>query len=381
MIRLPALITLSLATLMLGSLMLSSSAAQAARVRILATIDDDRARTGPIEARADEQVTLYAAVQVGRRWYTDAPRPRLRGKVRPLADLKATAITWSQIEPRPHHVETPPPNLGNPAYSNSVLFGPKHGKWLGYDTLEYVSHPAQAQPSAPGVLPIPQIKPTHPKLRSHGGLGTMRYAVRVELPDGEVVTSPGLEAQSRGGIERSVFRLSVRSGDDLLGWLTSYYNVPNVFGSAGKGRKHQTDLHQGADCADVIVGAARKAGSKMPYVSVAGLRPWTRPLTKRLYLDAEGLKALTEEGPGEAVVLEHGADVKRGDLMLIKYARHDWTGRRWDHIAVVGADRGEPGVFDPEDPVWHMGYLYGLIEEPARKQGLMVVQFVRLKKR
>jgi hypothetical protein len=50
-----------------------------------------------------------------------------RHRLRPLARLNVTQITWYRVEPRPHHTFTAPPTKGNPAYSNAVLFGPRHG--------------------------------------------------------------------------------------------------------------------------------------------------------------------------------------------------------------------------------------------------------------
>src|SRR5205814_7803584 len=101
------------------------------------------------------------------------------------------------------------------------------------------------------------------------------------------------------GILPTVMRVSFRAdgADDLPAYLTSFFNVPNLFGSAGTGTGHQTDLHQGADCADVIVGAARKMGEALPYSSVAGLFEHTHPVTPPLYLTPDGLfTAAPDEG-------------------------------------------------------------------------------------
>ncbi len=329
---------------------------------------------GSLEARLGEQVTLYAAVRRGRVWYTDAPRVRgvARSRVRPLADLQPASVQWLLVEPRMHHVETRPPNFPNPAYSNSVLFGRDHGRWLGYDTLEYSEQPI---PHVGTSLVVTRANPSHPGLRVNGGLGTMRYKVRITVPD-EVLESAGAERVGRGGISPRVPRVSFRSGDDLVGYLTSYFNVPNVFGSAGRGRAHQTDRHQGADCADVIIGAARKAGAPIPYTSVAGLHRFTRDLTGTLRVTPEGLR----DEDGEAVLLTFGEGARRGDLVLIKYGV-DFTGRRWDHVAVLTEDRGQPGVFDPSDQVMHMGFLSGLVREPLAAQNPAIIRLVRFDRR
>jgi hypothetical protein len=161
--------------------------------------------------------------------------------------------------------------------------------------------------------------------------------------------------------------------------MSAFFNVPNVFGSGGNGDSHQTDLFQGADCADVIIGALRAAGVKLAYTSVKGLFAYARPVTGKLMLDATGLRALVDGHPGDAVRLRFGDDVRVGDIMLIDYVNAQDLPRTWDHVAVVSADAGTRGEFDPEDRVMHMGYLYGLTDAPAGSEGPAVVQFLRWK--
>ncbi len=338
-----------------------------------------------VHARKGEVVSLYIVARVGRgrgaTYFTDAPAPRLRGRrlprgrVRPFAELGAAAVTWSRVEPRPHHVETDPPNPGNPAYSNAVLFGKRHGKWLGYDTLEYVERPIRGAVSSS--LTLRKVEPGNAKVNVHGGLGTMRYRASLQV-GGETFSTPGMERTSRQGISPRVMRVTFRSDDSLAGHARGYFNVPNVFGSAGgSGRRHQAELYQGADCADVLIGAARAAGARVPYTSVAGLGAHTRAVTGRLLLRKDGLFSEDGETP---VALPFGK-LRSGDLMLIDYHGFNGSPRSWDHIAMVDRDAGKPGMFDPDDPVLHMGYLYGLTEAPAHTEGPAYVQFRRFKKR
>lgn len=357
-----------------------SSGAWAAPAVIFAQAGDGPPRAAHVEARRGETVRLFAAVKHKRQWYSDAPELRVRQRritPRPLADLGGVAITWSLVEPRQHHVDTPPPNFGNPAYSNSVLFGTQHGKWLGYDTLEYTATPLAPKAST---LSVTRATPTEPRLAVNGGLGTMRYAVRV-TSDAGTFESPGANAVQRGGVRESVRRVSFRAGDDAVGWLTSFFNVPNVFGSAGRGRHHQTDRHQGADCADVLVGAWRKAGVKMPYTSVAGLYRYADVVTPKLLSLPEGLFEIDGDARGPAAAYAFGTDVRRGDIVVIDYGLMVGTGRTWDHIGMVGDDRGTIGAWDAEDGLLHMGYLYGLEHTPLRAQGPAVIQVLRLKPR
>jgi hypothetical protein len=63
-------------------------------------------------------------------------------------------------------------------------------------------------------------------------------------------------------------------------------------GFQGICKTHQTELFQGADCADVITGAARLGGARMAYTSVMGLRRYARPISPVLLLDEKGIFAL-----------------------------------------------------------------------------------------
>jgi hypothetical protein len=157
--------------------------------------------------------------------------------------------------------------------------------------------------------------------------------------------------------------------------------VPYVFGSAGKGRNHQTDRYQATDCADVLIGAARRAGARrLKYTSVSGLFRLTRKRTPKLLLNKRGLFYADGPRKGQPATLRFGSDVRRGDLMLIDYVGFTESPRSWDHVAVVTDDRGTKGRFDPRDPVLHMGYAWGLVKKPAHSESPSIVQFLRWRK-
>ena len=359
-----------------------------ASVFLVAGVGGAVPRDRHVNARLGQKVQVHAVVRVGRgrraRYHADVASFRHRGrlvrgkKVRPLSALGSLRWRWYRVEPRPHHVHTTPPNKGNNAYSNAVLFGKSHGKWIGYDKIEYTEGLIPGA-RGPSISPS-RTRPTHPRVDVNGGLGTMRYKVSVELDRGQKLSSHGMESQITGGISPKVFRVTFRAGDDLVGYLRGFFNVPNVFGSGGHGRRHQTDRYQGADCADVIIGAVRAAGYPMAYTSVAGLKRFARPVTERLLLTKKGVFYADGPRKGQPAVVPFGrGGVRPGDLMLIDYYGFTGSPRSWDHIAVVDRDRGVPGRFDPEDPVLHMGYLYGLTEEHARGEAPAYVRFLRFR--
>lgn len=373
---------LSLALASVAAVPAQAAAAAAPEAFVAASVEGAIASDVPVMARAGQSVKLYAVLVEGRgpaaRYMTAAPALMVRGRRVPPRRLQpppeTVGFSWSLVEPYPHHHAVPPPNAGNPAYSNAVLFGPDHGRWLGYDTIEYheTALPSETRPE----LTVASVAPTDAHVNVHGGLGTMRYKVVIRTPT-LAVASPGAEAREAHGISRRVMRVSFRRGDDVPGRLTAFFNVPNVFGSGGSGARHQTDLFQGADCADVIIGALRAAGLPLAYTSVKGLLSHARPVTPVLVMDASSVRAWRDGQAAEAVRLRFGSDVRPGDIMLIDYLGVNASPRTWDHVAIVATDAGARGELDPADLVLHMGYLYGLAEEPAATQTPALVQFLR----
>ncbi len=338
-------------------------------------------------------MTLWPVLVQGRgrktRYYTDAPALRVkrrrvpRRRIRPLAEWPGGApasCAWLRVEPNQHHVDHAPPNEGNPAYSNAVLFGPKHGRWLGYDRLEYRETPLPGATDHCRVT-VHRAEPSAARLRRHRGAGTMRYKVALSWADGASVATPGAEANGRGGIGAAVQRVSFRRDDSYLGHLSTYFNVPNVFASAGRGPGHQTDRYQGADCADVLIGAARVAGASVDYTAVSGLTRFAAPVTPVLSMDTTGVRYAGGKRAGEPAELEFGRDVLPGDLVLIDYQSFDGTGRRWDHVGALGADRGTAGKLDPADTLWHMASYWGLSEMPLHREGPAYIQLLRFRPR
>ena len=267
-------------------------------------------------------------------------------------------VEWRKVEPRPQHLTTPAPNASVPVYANAVVLGPDHGKWIGFDRLEYfasalpgdgttlVVHDAAA--SAGASLPSSAAR-AEPWL----GLGVMHLAATLHLGDATIATA-GAEDAPDGTLSARVFRYSFRSGDDFLGWLTSYFNVPYLFGSAGKGARAQAERYVGADCADVLVAALRRTGARLEYTSVADL--------------VDALPHVT------------GA-VRAGDLYALDYVGYADLPRSWDHIVALVEDRGPDGKPDgkpgPEDLVIDTGNADGLKVAPLADQGDVRIAVLR----
>jgi hypothetical protein len=336
--------------------------------------DSGPARDGAAVARKDQTVTLFAAARLRRKgkavWVTRAPGLLLGGKrvatMTPEdAKVGSIALRWSTVEPVPAHIAA-----GGQAepYSNAVLGTENHGAWRGYDALGYFET-ALGEFTEEGWTRAGSARPPRPADDTWDGLGTMRFKVELR-GGGSAVASPGAEATDERGLKKSVLRVTVRRDDSFLGWLTSYFLVPEVFGSAGPGKDHQTDRYVGADCADVLVGALRASGSRVDYTSAAGLVALTKHVAGPFQADERGVMTATGTATGGAVA--------PGDLILIRYAG-PWatgTGRAWDHVGALWEDRGVKGVLDGEDLIIHMGHPR-LEIEPLASQSPAVFDVIR----
>ena len=267
-------------------------------------------------------------------------------------------VEWRRVEPRPQHLSTPAPNASVPVYANAVVLGPDHGKWIGFDRIDYFESPLDgdgtnllvrdARPSAGASLPSSPAR-----AEPWTGLGVMHLGATVHLGDDSAAT-PGADDAPDGTLSARVFRYSFRAGDDFVGWLTSYFNVPYLFGSAGKGARAQAERYVGADCADVLVAALRRSGRKLEYTSVGDL--------------VDALPHVT------------GA-VRPGDLYALDYVGYADLPRSWDHIVALIEDRGPNGKPDgrpgPEDLVIDSGNADGLKVAPLGDQGDVRVAVLR----
>jgi hypothetical protein len=174
--------------------------------------------------------------------------------------------------------------------------------------------------------------------------------------------------------------VSIRRDDTFVGHLTAFLLVPEIFGSAGRGKNHQTERYIGADCADVLTGAARASGMRrLRYSNVAGMTRDARVIAGPVELDDDGDPAAPIRG------------VKVGDIIRIDYggALRGHTPRSWDHVAVLFEDRSDPegddrggpdGQLDRWDLVIHMGHPR-LVIEPIGEQSPATVDVLRWKRR
>ncbi|MDC0721387.1 hypothetical protein [Nannocystis bainbridge] len=285
-------------------------------------------------------------------------------------------VRWRRVEPRMQHITTPAPNAAIAIYANAVVFGPTHGTWLGHDHLEYFE---TAQPAGDDLwtFTVRDARPSEPaladaRLPEYRDLGTMRLAATITGPDARARATPDADDAPRGQIGDDVFRYSVRSGDGLFGWLTSYFNVPYVFGSAGVGARSQAERRVGVDCADLIVAGLRRAGRPdLAYSSVGGLVRSLERVTEPLEVHARG------DALDPAIYAP-----RPGDILALDYVNSAALPRPWDHIVVLAVDRGPgggpaDGRLGPDDLVADIGDAQGLKFAPLGDQGDVRVLVLR----
>jgi hypothetical protein len=342
----------------------------AERVVVVGRVDDGAWSDAATEARVDQRAELAVIVvgHRGKRRAVLAPagiaKVRLGGQTVATEPLGEVRVQWSMVEP--HGFRSEPANNGATSefYSNVSTEPATFGRWLGYDHIDYFERILAAW-GAPARIAA-EVSSGDDDAQQLPKLGTAWFKAAVEL-GGHTLESPGAGATDAFGLLPSVHRVSIRRGDDFLGWLSSYLLVPEVFGSAGGGRNHQTERYTGADCADVMVGAIRRMGrGDLAYTNVAGLPGYTRQVVGSTELDEHGMPASPITG------------VHEGDLIRIDYGgtlRHH-TPRDWDHVAALWEDRSDPdgpfhggpdGQLDGFDLVIHMGHPRLRIEPLARQ--------------
>lgn len=168
-------------------------------------------------------------------------------------------------------------------------------------------------------------------------LGSYWYQAELIKPGG-TDSSPGLEGNDARGLSPRVFRISVRQSDDLLGHLTTYFNVPAVFGSV----PYQVRHYIGIDCADVLMAAyalwKRKPVEKDYNVAM---------LTRKFPLKA---RCRIVEGVPDTIV-HWNTVIRPGDFIAVRYD----GARQFQHIGALYADKGRAGVLDEADIILHAG--------------------------
>ncbi|HET8542034.1 MAG TPA: hypothetical protein VFL83_19310 [Anaeromyxobacter sp.] len=232
-------------------------------------------------------------------------------RVRPVA---GGTIRWYRIVP----------DASRP-YNNAVWpWDPGPYRWLGYAKIGYAREELEALRGRWEIAPEAKA-------------GSRWFQAEVIEPTGRVRSSPGLERNDARGLSPDVVRVTFREGDDLVGQLTGFFDVPGVFGSV----PYQVRNYLGVDCADVLMAAWARANDR-PIE-----RDWN---VAALVRELPVVAGTTIASGAPAARLRWGEDVRRGDLLAVRYA--GW--RQFGHVGALYGDDGD-GVLDGEDLVLHAG--------------------------
>ena len=258
--------------------------------------------------------------------------------------LPAATIKWYQISA---DLSKTYKNANRPWEKNPY-------KWAGFAKIEYYRreltqyrHCWQIQAFAHKTEPPPARSPLSCSDSSrkdrdqwkfyHHDVGSFWFQVEI-TKDARTYRSAGIEDSDHRGLSPEVFRVSLRDGPGYTGYLTTFFNVPGLFGSI----PYQSNNYIGVDCADVLVAAYRK---------------WKNTPGKRDY----NVAMLVAEWPKIAEFdvkngtpsrrLKWALDVLPGDLIAVRYGRR----RRYQHIGSLSADANGNGLLDRADRIIHAG--------------------------
>ncbi len=169
-------------------------------------------------------------------------------------------------------------------------------------------------------------------------MGSFWFEVEATLKSGKVIKSVGINDVGRKGLSPKVFRVSYWSNDDYLGYLSTFFNVPGIFGSM----PYQSSNYIGVDCADVLVAAS----------SLMNKRENIKNYNVMMLVDKLTKKAKLKVVDGEPTeTLKWGKDFQSGDFIAVKYRENG----RYAHIGMLFADENKNGVLDKEDSIINAG--------------------------
>ncbi len=165
------------------------------------------------------------------------------------------------------------------------------------------------------------------------------FWIQAEVIVGEdTLRSPGLDSRDHRGISPEVFRVSLRADTGYIGYLTSFFNVPGLFGSI----PYQSWNYIGADCADILTAARAH---------------WKGRELKKDYNVAmlvTSLESRTEfhvKKGKPSLDIVWNRDVSVGDFIAVRYK----GSRQYQHIGALYKDVNEDSLLNPSDAILHAG--------------------------
>jgi hypothetical protein len=246
-------------------------------------------------------------------------------------DVKNTkSIRWYQIIPDTSKFYK---NANHPWEKNPY-------KWVGFGKIEYKKVEIETFKNKTEVkLSSAILKKNQPKNNAfyNANLGSFWFEAEATLKSGKVIRSKGLKDITYRGLSTKVLRVSYMASDDYIGYLTTFFNVPGIFGSIS----YQSKNYIGVDCADVLMATSAVMNKKkLKDYNVAML------VAK---LKKEAILTISKGNPNKQ--LRWNKDFQRGDFIAVKYNKNG----RYAHIGMLYKDENNNGVLDREDSIINAG--------------------------
>ena len=247
-------------------------------------------------------------------------------------DVKnAKSIKWYQIIPDTSKFYK---NANHPWEKNPY-------QWSDYGKIDYNRVEIKAFENQKEVLLTKKIlEENKPKNNQYynAQLGSFWFEAEATLKNGKVIKSKGIKNVERKGLSPKVFRVSYMLDKSYIGYLTTFFNVPGIFGSM----PYQSRNYIGVDCADVLVATSKvmnKAKNTKNY-NVVMLVDKFKIKKKFKIVNGKPNKKLTWE-----------KEFKKGDFIAVKYRENG----RYAHIGMLYADENNNGVLDEKDSIINAG--------------------------
>jgi hypothetical protein len=243
----------------------------------------------------------------------------------------ARSIKWYQIIPNTQRFYK---NANHPWEKNAY-------KWVGYGKIDYSRVEIKAFGNKSEVMLTPEIlEANRPRGNSyyHSRLGSFWFEVEATLRSGERVQTKGIKDIGRKGLSPKVFRVSYIEDRSYIGYLTSFYNVPGIFGSM----PYQSRNYIGVDCADVLIATSKVMNKEKNEKNYNVVMLVDKFKTKA--------KAYIKDGTPNKK-LRWGKDFAKGDFIAVKYHPKG----RYAHIGMLYKDINGNALLDREDLIINAG--------------------------
>ena len=253
--------------------------------------------------------------------------PRSSQKIVLKVDQREKAsIKWFQIIPDISKIYK---NANHP-------WEPNPYKWVGLAKIDYFKEELKQFRNQWMIRPKFQNK-SFASPFFHQRLGSFWIQAQIES-NHKKISSPGIEDSDHRGLSPKVFRISIRAADGFIGYLTSFFNVPALFGSV----PYQSNNHIGADCADILIAAYGK---------------WKNIKIKKNYNVAMLVNKFKKVQEFDIKMgkpsqkLKWQKDLRPGDFIAVRY----YANRQYQHIGALYQDANHNKILDQNDLVIHAG--------------------------